>query len=601
MSDFFERNEKKYKNLKPSEVEKVEKKLKKKSKLTFDFLSKLKWRHIEENKIEGQISGKYILGDFEDNPIINYSEESDCFMVSRGSFSSYERSFTFRFDRNGIDIESSSNHISSHYKFLPHGGCFLWAFYSDFQSEYEHANRFGKNKGKKMGEMDVYSLKELAFQWHNNYKEILKHLGGVLIRKSYEHGSIDKSSYKVLLNSFNDMCDYFYSIHEEDKGISEEWMSLKYAYGPLLQVLLIQLNFRPCLSLLSSSYTKKELLSHWNKSLDSFLSNNTFFGNFNSVIYYCLTNGISLNNANDFIVDIFGGNKRMMKKIFCEWYYSGSYLLFISMHRFKDIIKKDWLIHMYYHRSFGEIISGYIQSCCRASIDILGQPYFRCFIDNYLVTETLRRDFCSLLFCDCLFEDIPKDDKSVLEFTVDEAIDIFRMYVLLPIELRPIRCSFKNLHGRLVEIHNNHSNFFLNSDYKKIEDDYEFAYDSSKFKDLLNLDGVEVGGYKVDVPKTAKEIRDGGIELKNCLASYVYMVEADSSLIMYLIKEGEKKYAIEIKLREESETGSKVRQFYVDQFYGERNSMPFEKDFQVFRDYIKLEFSKIADSINEMT
>ena len=451
-----------------------------------------------------------------------------------------------------------------------------------------------------------YLNKKSMYLWNNGSKTILKHIGETLIRKAYECGQINKSSYKalkrasglILKESFRQGVN---SLPSEviEKGVEgvEGVRDLYMSYNPTqvyLRTLVMHLKYKAYLCLLVNLRTDEEICNHW----ISLVKNGI---------------GIELDGAKsvrdilrntynvDRVVEKITGfeSKGALKGKILKDIMNVCLIHLSDLKLFKGHYQRDWVLELRGSRRISNNLSS------KEKLD---------FVKNYCVSPKYKRRFFETYFCKCEADAYGRiNGINANRFTIDRFTrlsDTMKMYHRCPVEYRPKNTTFNQLHDRLVDILNNLNGrgveaigMFRNLripiieslvEKNTLEDSYEYDYEKSKYYNIVQaLDGEKFNNYDLVIPKKAGEIREGGKILRNCLTTYVNMVENDNCLILYM-KEGDVlKYAVEIRWDSgdmfRKEDGIKVEgpHFKVNQYYGVRNSLPSEEDFFGFQEYIR--------------
>lgn len=116
-----------------------------------------------------------------------------------------------------------------------------------------------------------------------------------------------------------------------------------------------------------------------------------------------------------------------------------------------------------------------------------------------------------------------------------------------------------------------------------LPNDHKFQYNYHMFKNINKLNNMQIKNFKLIVPQKVENLVFAAKELQNCLASYPHKVNSGESFILLLkdIKDSKLTYAIEILHSNEH------NQFFVNQYYGHKNSMPEKEHFQMFESFFK--------------
>jgi hypothetical protein len=591
----------------------------------------LKWEHIEDKVLGEYKVGKYgdkllkkgcyilkgFIPDKYKRPILKYYETEDKFTIKcRGSNTEHKinSSMCFSFKRGKFRIYDifeyeGKKHICGR-NVIPKN------ILTHFDTEFF-------NNCNLVCNMEMVNILEATgssiffkFDFNNDSKLIIRHIGETLIRKAYENGVIDKSAYRVLKKGFEIVWrEYNRKVNNLLVGSEENTLAVSRMYGDgLLHGLAIHLMYGPHLSLLKMCGSKFEYIDHWDKLIAQKASG---YGKNAFREYEYIGRLFRKTGDLDEVVKKLTGfeNKGAIKKIAYELIYTGKYSLLEAIRLSKGYLKRDWLIEL-------DRITCNDKSRYTLNLENKMRKKLCQFMKDYLETDKLVREFICLFFIGRTdFKINPEVYANIFtggrpmstnQMNSVELFDMINMYYLLPIEFRPRRLSIKKLHDRLSEIHNRNRGLFRQNTIMELVDSYEYDYFKGDFGGLMRLDGDKVGKYNICVPKMAGEIRNGGVELNNCLTTYVYHVHSGISFIMYLMEGDIKRYAIEIINRKQ--TGafipsdflnrdgkciiSKSIEYVVNQFYGERNSMASEEDFNLFKEYILPKLKEISDEYN---
>lgn len=139
--------------------------------------------------------------------------------------------------------------------------------------------------------------------------------------------------------------------------------------------------------------------------------------------------------------------------------------------------------------------------------------------------------------------------------------DTFRMWKQLSYD----KSFLPNKPKDLNEIHNVFSKEIL----KLGQSDY------SLISKPIEIDGVRVGDFKLEIPKTYYELIDYGKKMFNCIPTYGPSMKSGDCLLMGVYKGEELVYNI------------MIREKYISQFYGKRNSIPEPIDKKLIESFLK--------------
>ena len=92
---------------------------------------------------------------------------------------------------------------------------------------------------------------------------------------------------------------------------------------------------------------------------------------------------------------------------------------------------------------------------------------------------------------------------------------------------------------------------------------------------LSSLDGIEVGGFRLVIPKTGNDLINWGQQLNNCLISYVKQVFNGEYSVIGVLEKDKIRYALGIRAR------------YIEQFYGINNSLPVLEHDRLIREILE--------------
>lgn len=572
-----------------------EKQKKQKPFMREQMVSKLKWEHVQDEvrTNEGKYGdnlinkGAYILKGFipEQNylrPIIRYYETEDKITLKVPTNYSQKAkqlkkpkeyspaSICFSFKNKKLKIYSAYGNGNIRTFNIDSKDIFSF-FYPNFMKACNEAI-MSLSIGKDTHTSRTYQNSD--FNYTNNSKVVVMHLGLLLIEKAYSSGLCDKDGYKALKKSFKLMHKKLYARQPHTITYFGDASHQKFSgYPYLITYLVAHLQIKPYLTLLKMCKTNEEYISHWEKvssehyvrqNIDIILSLHNLRQR--SRAFKELMHETDLNR---FFYQISGQkNKGAIKKVVLDLFYKKNFASLDMLMACKEYIKRDWIIQEHKH-----LTKTYIASRELATDGM--RKKLKTFMREYLTTDRLKREFFLYFIC----------HQNTNNCLVSDFTDIIEMYLQLPKDLRPQGISLYKLHDRLCDLHNRERNFFQrNTTIPEVPDSYIFEY--NKFNELTDsFLNEKVGEYDIKVPKTAKEIRDAGKDLRNCLASYVYRVQKEENFIMFLETNDQRKYAVDIIL----EDGD----YKVKQFYGERNSMPKKEDFIMFEEYIKHKFEEI--------
>ena len=434
------------------------------------------------------------------------------------------------------------------------------------------------------------------FNWNNGVEVILKHLGDSLIRKAYECGCIDKKTFESFKRVFSRVLEEMYSFRSRLSLSIEGFV----CYSPnelYLVPLIFHLRYKSYLCLLENLKTNEEIDNYWIHTITKISRYNAMdlsskFGSF----FKLLRDTYEVDEVIEKITGFESKGKLKGKMLSHIKDCSTNYLYDLEL--FKGYYSRDWLLEIE-----REDVESY--NFNTRSRNLTSEEKVE-FLRNYCVSDKYKRKFF----------------KKYFSGEVNDLVHVIKMYDSCPVDYRPNEETFNRLHDRLCDILNKmqpieETNTGINTEGMfgrlsfpiigrlveptfsvdelrgrdifgrsiqklSLKDSYEYNYELNCYREVVKrLDGEKVSGYDLFIPKKAIDIREGGRKLNNCLGIYDIKVAEGKTLILYLEKEGVLKYAIEIIFNEGE------NRFKVDQFYGERNSMPLEEDFKFFQDYLR--------------
>lgn len=571
--------------------------------ITKENFHNYKWAHIQD-EIKTKISengdkliskGIYRMQGYiplqVDRPIIKYFENEDKISLKRPS--KYNRdehsqcgsTLCFSFKNKKMNIykcyEGSVQTVIDLHKELTE--FFFPAFTSKFRALF-HSIKIQDLVGKSLEkDLDKYSYYDISA-----IQVITRHLGELLIEKAYQNKVIDKDDYKTLQNSFNIIMDlkpdyldtYGYKITGNEGR-----------YG-ILNKLLFQLKYRPYLSLLALCKTPEEHKKHWDQM--HFSQDDITPYTYAKLSKQFKTLLLNEDKIDKFVYKITGHeNKSALKNVMSELLYDKKYITLDIIMACKNYIHRNWIIEFYKQNNY--VYERSLMDLCRQRKNL------NVFMKEYLTNKKLKREFFEVFI----------GNSCPLNVAVSNYFqnDILNMYFSLPQEIRPQGISLYNLHDELCNRHDQQhqresilnraqdiiaQSTFLDLHANKIRTSkpIKFKYKKGKFQNLLHLNKTKIKDYVIRIPQKSDELIEAGRELDNCLSSYVSQVQNGACLILLIQnKNKENKYAVEIK--------NDNKEFYVNQYYGHKNSMPEKEDFIMFRDFIREQFEKTFEKIEK--
>jgi hypothetical protein len=132
-----------------------------------------------------------------------------------------------------------------------------------------------------------------------------------------------------------------------------------------------------------------------------------------------------------------------------------------------------------------------------------------------------------------LFKDIDIDDYEEKLYFIDTLNSFTDAKSILSDEFEKVKCNLYALHDEFMVCAD--ANFYLNMQHHK------FNYNSSEIEKC-----IEVGEYRVEVPKTPKELYIWAKRLHNCLTSYYHNIINKHSTIYGFFMDDKLEFAIEV-------------------------------------------------------